>query len=45
MALTEYHELLEECLKLQAQIKMNPPESYPFVVCLPGTFRAYFNIK
>ena len=45
MALTEYQELLEQCLELQAQIAKNPPEAYPFVVCLPGTYRGYFNLK
>lgn len=44
MLLTEYQELLEEARKLLDKIKADPPNAHPFVVCLPGTFRAFLNI-
>lgn len=44
MALTEYQDLIEDMQKLLKKIKANPPDAYPFVVCLPGTYKGYFNI-
>lgn len=44
MALTEYQELLEEMRKLLEEIKKEPEGSRPFVVCIEGTNRAFFNI-
>jgi hypothetical protein len=44
MALTEYHDLIEDMKKLLKKIQSDPPDADPFVVCLPGTYRAYFNI-
>lgn len=42
-ALTEYQKLMEEAQKLLAKIQIDPPDAHPFVVCLPGTYKAFFN--
>lgn len=42
MTTLQFKELLEECLKIQAQIKMNPHGTYGFVVCIGN--RVYFNL-
>lgn len=44
MALTEYEDLIQDMQKLPKEIKADPPDAHPFVVCLPGTYKAYFNI-
>ena len=43
MSITEYQELLEEARKLLAKIQSDPPDAHPFVVTLPGTFKAFLN--
>ena len=45
MALTEYQERLEAIAELQKQVADKPEEWFPFIICLPGTYRAYFNLK
>lgn len=43
MALTEFQDLIADLQKLLKQVKQDPPGAHGFVVCLPGTFCAYFN--
>ena len=45
MAITEYHDLIEDMKALLKQVESNPPDTYPFIVCLPGTNKAFFNVK
>lgn len=45
MELTEKIQLLQACLELQAEILKQKPEDRPFVVCIEGTNRAFFNVK
>jgi hypothetical protein len=44
MSATEYQELLEDMRKLLAKIKADPPDAHPFVITLPGTYKAFLNI-
>jgi hypothetical protein len=44
MALTEYQDLINDLKELLKEIKKDPPNAHPFIVTLPGTNKAYFNV-
>jgi len=44
MSISDYTDLINDLKKLLKSIQADPPGAHPFVVCLPGTFKAYLNI-